>query len=157
MKRKNNKTDKVQRISVSLPDSLISELDKLVDEGVYFNRSQAVAQMVRNNLLDMHRQQDDQIMAGTITLVYDESRPTLRSQLVQIQRKHIDTVISSLNVLLENHHSLEVLQVQGPVRTLNTIVQEIRACKGVESCKVALTTTIMPPIHGPKGEEHESV
>jgi len=157
MKRKTNKTDKVQRISISLPDSLISELDQLVDEGVYGNRSQAVAQMVRNSLLDMHLQQEDQIMAGTVTLVYDESRPTLRSQLVQIQRNHIDTVISSLNVLLENHHSLEVLQVQGPVRTLNTIVQEIRACKGVESCKVALTTTIMPPIHGPKGEGNASV
>jgi len=157
MKRKTNKTDKVQRISISLPDSLISELDQLVNEGIYGNRSQAVAQMVRNSLLDMHRQQEDQVMAGTVTLVYDESRPTLRSQLVQIQRNHIDTVISSLNVLLENHHSLEVLQVQGPVRTLNTIVQEIRACKGVESCKVALTTTIMPPIHGPKGEGNESV
>jgi len=148
MKRKNNKTDKVQRISVSLPDSLIRELDQLVESGIYGNRSQAVTQMVRNSLLEVQRQDDAQIMAGTITLVYDESRPTLRSQLVQIQRQHIDTVISSLNVLLENHHSLEVLQVQGPVCTLNTIVEEIRACKGVESCKVALTTTIMPPIHG---------
>ena len=129
----------------------------MVDDGIYLNRSQAVTQMVRNSMLELHGQQGSQIMAGTITLVYDEARPTLRSELVRIQRKHIDTVISSLNVLLENQHSLEVLQVQGPVRTLNAIVKEIRACKGVESCKVALTSTIMPPIHGQQGEDNESI
>ncbi len=145
------KADKVQRISVSLPDSLARELDQLVADGIFFNRSQAIAQMVRNSLLDFHRQTGSQVMAGTITLVYDEARPSLRADLVRIQREYIDSVISSLNVLLEDRHSLEVLQVQGPVDTLNKIVKEIRACKGVESCKVALTSTIMPPIHSQKG------
>ncbi len=145
------KADKVQRISVSLPDSLARELDQLVADGIFFNRSQAIAHMVRNSLLDFHRQTGSQVMAGTITLVYDEARPSLRADLVRIQREYIDSVISSLNVLLEDRHSLEVLQVQGPVDTLNKIVKEIRACKGVESCKVALTSTIMPPIHSQKG------
>jgi len=151
------KTDKVQRISVSLPDSLAKELDQMVTDRSFVNRSQAIAQMVRNNLLDHHRQKGNQIMAGTVTLVYDEARPKLREKLVHIQRKHIDTVISSLNVLLENNYSLEVLQVQGPVDTLNGIVKEIQACKGVETCKLALTTTIMPPIHRKRGAGNEQV
>ncbi len=144
-------TDKVHRISISLPESLTRALDKMVSDCGFLNRSQAIAQMVRNNLLDHHRQVGNQVMAGTITLVYDEARPKLRKKLIHIQRKHIDTVISSLNVLLENQHSLEVLQVQGPVDTLNTIEKEINACKGVESCKLALTTIIMPPIHKKSG------
>ena len=115
------KTDKVHRISVSLPESLTKALDQMVTDCSFVNRSQAIAQMVRDNLLDHHRQKGSQIMAGTVTLVYDEARPKLRAKLIHIQRKHIDTVISSLNVLLENYHSLEVLQVQGPVDTLNKI------------------------------------
>lgn|GEM_PF-470091 len=147
--------DKVHRISVSLPKSLTVKLDEIVAEGHYRNRSQAITQMVRNNLLDQqYLRRGSQVMAGTVTLVYDESRPRLRERLIHIQRSHIDTVISSLNVLLENQHSLEVLQVQGPVDTLNAIVQQIKACKGVESCKLALTTIIMPPIHKKEDEEH---
>lgn len=145
------KSEKVHRISVSLPEGLTHELDKMVAEGGYQNRSQAVAHMIRNTLDEHYGGKGNQIMAGTLTLVYDESRPHLRQKLVQIQRDYIDTVISSLNVLLEHNHSLEVLQVQGPVKTLNTIVKEIRACKGVESCKLALTSTIMPPIHIKEG------
>ncbi len=153
--KRNEKTDKVQRISVSLPESLTRALDQMVTECNYRNRSQAIAHMVRESLLEYHRKGGNQIMAGTITLVYDEARPDLRNRLIQIQRSHIDTVISSLNVLLENQHSLEVLQVQGPVDTLYAIQKEIRACKGVESCKLALTTTIMPPIHSNEEERHE--
>lgn len=145
------KTDKVHRISVSLPEHLTKELDQLVVEGGYQNRSQAITHMIRNTLIDHYGQKEHQIMAGTVTLVYDESRPNLRQRLVTIQRQYIDSVISSLNVLLENNYSLEVLQVQGPVHTLNTILKKIRACKGVESCKIALTSTIMPPLHSQKG------
>lgn len=145
------KTDKVHRISVSLPEHLTEDLDQLVLEGGYQSRSQAITHMIRNTLIDHYGQKGHQIMAGTVTLVYDESRPNLRQNLVKIQRQYIDSVISSLNVLLENNYSLEVLQVQGPVDTLNTIVKKIRACKGVESCKIALTSTIMPPLHSQKG------
>lgn len=151
------KADKVHRISLSLPEQLIIELDQMVVDGGYLNRSQAVAQMVRNSLLDHYQHSGTRVMAGTVTLVYDESRPQLRERLVTIQRRYIDSVISSLNVLLENNFSLEVLQVQGPVNTLNTIVKEIRACKGVESCKLALTSTIMPPIHEKEGVVDESI
>ncbi len=146
------KTDKVHRISVSLPEQLTEELDQLVIEGGYQNRSQAITHMIRNTLVDHYGKKGTQVMAGTVTLVYDESRPSLRQNLVSIQRQYIDSVISSLNVLLENDHSLEVLQVQGPVNTLNTIVKKIRACKGVESCVLALTSTIMPPIHRKEGD-----
>jgi CopG family nickel-responsive transcriptional regulator len=146
-----SKTDKVHRISVSLPDQLTKELDQMVIDGGYQNRSQAISHMIRNTLADHYSQKGHQVMAGTVTLVYDESRPNLRQNLVSIQREYIDSVISSLNVLLENYYSLEVLQVQGPVDTLNTIVKKIRACKGVENCKIALTSTIMPPLHSKKG------
>lgn len=141
------KTEKVHRISVSLPEQLTRELDSYVVDAGYQNRSQAISHMIRNSLLDHHGRRGNRVMAGTITLVYDESRPNLRQNLLAVQREYIDSVISSLNVLLEHDYSLEVLQVQGPVDTLNIIVKKIRACKGVENCTLTLTTKIMPPLH----------
>lgn len=147
--------DKTERISISLPSQLVRELDRLVTDGGYRNRSQAVAQMIRNTLLDHYEQKGSRVMAGAITLVYDESQSNLKTRLVGIQRKYIDSVISSLNVLLEDNYSLEVLQVQGPVDTLNVIVREIRALKGVENCKLVLSSAVLPPIHEKEGEDHE--
>ena len=147
--------DKTQRISVSLPVQLTVELDRMVVNGGYRNRSQAMAQMIRNTLLDHYEQSGSRIMAGTITLVYNEAQADLKTRLTRIQRHHIDSVISCLNVLLEKDYSLEVLLVQGPVDTLNKIVKEIRACKGVENCKLALSSALMPPIHEKKGANNE--
>lgn len=142
-----SKTEKVHRISISLPESLTRQLDRMVVEGGYKNRSQAIAQMIRTTLLDHYEQKGEQVMAGALTLVYNEAQPNLKAKLLRIQRKYIDSVISSLNVLLEDDFSLEILQVQGPVNTLNTILKEIRACKGVESCKLVLSSALIPPIH----------
>jgi CopG family transcriptional regulator, nickel-responsive regulator len=142
-----SKSEKVHRISISLPESLTRQLDRMVLEGGYKNRSQAIGQMIRNTLLDHYEQSGDQVMAGALTLVYDEAQPNLKTRLLRIQRRYIDSVISSLNVLLEDDFSLEILQVQGPVNTLNTILKEIRACKGVESCKLVLSSALIPPIH----------
>jgi CopG family nickel-responsive transcriptional regulator len=123
--------------------------------GGYRNRSQAMAQMIRNTLLDHYEQSGNRIMAGTITLIYDEAQADLKTRLTAIQRHHIDSVISCLNVLLEKDYSLEVLLVQGPVDTLNKIVKEIRACKGVENCKLVLSSALMPPIHRKTGANND--
>jgi CopG family nickel-responsive transcriptional regulator len=122
-----------------------------VKEEGFLNRSQAIAQMVRNELLDHQRKNETQVMAGTLTLVYDESVPKLRERLIDIQRSNIDSVISTQHVLLENNFSLEVWLVQAPVQTLRRILSSVVACKGVETGKLTMTTAIMPPIHR-KGE-----
>ncbi len=55
-------------------------------------------------------------MAGTITIVYDESKGNLLQRLAELERRFLDEVISSLHVQLENDHRIEVLLVQGPAR-----------------------------------------
>jgi len=152
---KQKKTEKVHRISISLPEQLTVELDQMVVDGGYKNRSQAIARIVRNALLEHYGEKGAQVMAGSITLVYNEAQPNLKTNLVNIQRKHIDSVISSLNMLLEDNYSMEVLQVQGPVNKLNRIVRELRACKGIENCKLILSSAVIPPIHGKKGANDE--
>lgn len=147
MKSKEPKKDKVKRISVSIPESVYNALDDLVEEEGYVNRSQAVAQMVRNEVLDHRLKNEKKVMAGTITLVYDESVPKLRENLIKIQRKNIDSVISTHHVLLENNFSLEVWLVQAPVFMLRKILKEVIVCKGVETGKLTMTTAVMPPIH----------
>ena len=150
------KTDKkepkslAQRISISLPARLASALDEMVNERGFQNRSQAVAEMIEQTLVE-HKQQDGAtVMAGTITLFYDSGKSGLLQELAKIEREHLEECISSQHVLLEGQYIMEVVLVQGPVQNLRALTNEMLACKGVSSGGLTLTSKLIPQVHGRK-------
>ena len=74
----------VKRISVSLPPAVFDELDRLVVARGFENRSQAISEMIHQSLTDHYQDHGDRVMAGTITLFYDESKPGLLQALAEI-------------------------------------------------------------------------
>lgn len=139
--------ERVTRISVSLPESVFRELDRMVEERGLENRSKAIAQMITEQAIEHEQEGGDRLMAGTITLIYDESRGNLLARLAELQRKHIDEVISSLHVQLEHNHRMEVVLVQGPAGKLQRIADQLFACTGVVTGKLTVTSMIIPPLH----------
>jgi CopG family transcriptional regulator, nickel-responsive regulator len=136
----------VQRVTVSLPQGVYRKLEELVEAGNWKNRSQVLAQLVRQEFVESEAKNPEAVMAGTITLFYSEEQPGVLSRIAEIERKNIEEVISTHRVLLEKNYMIEVLVVQGRVRKLQTIVNELLNIKGVEAGKLALTSTILPPI-----------
>jgi CopG family transcriptional regulator, nickel-responsive regulator len=137
----------VTRFSVSLPGDLLLQLDRTVTSRKLPSRSHAIAEMIRQGLVEHERQAGRGIFAGTITLMYGNRRGALRNQLARIQFRYLKEVISSQHVFLEDEHSLEVLLVQGPGEKLNRLADELRGVRGVKQVKIALTTTVLPPLH----------
>lgn len=142
----------VARISISLPSDVSRELDGLVEARGFESRSQAVATIINESLIEHRRQQGEGIMAGNITLFYNQRKNNILVELAALKRRCIDEVIGSLQVQLEDDHVMEVILVQGPVATLQRITNELVACKGVKVGKLTLTSTIIPQLHplGPK-------
>ncbi|MEM1223453.1 MAG: nickel-responsive transcriptional regulator NikR [Verrucomicrobiota bacterium] len=136
-----------RRISISLPRRLAEALDAMIQRRGFHNRSQAIAEMVEQNLIENQQENEDSIMAGTITLFYDASKAGLLEKLAQIEREHIEECISSQHVLLEGGNIMEVVLVQGPVRQLRNITDRMLTCKGVSSGKLTLTSKIIPQLH----------
>ncbi len=90
----------VARISVSLPEALLQQLDDMVAERGFESRSQAIADMINQQLTDHRKELGHDIMAGTINLVYDHSIPGVQKHLADLQHEYLDEVISALNVNL---------------------------------------------------------
>jgi CopG family nickel-responsive transcriptional regulator len=103
--------------------------------------------MVTCFALEHQEDKGDSIMAGTITIVYDESKGSLLQRLAELERNFIDEVISSLHVQLQDNHRIEVLLVQGPANQLKKIADKLMAIKGVKTGKLTLTSMIIPPLH----------
>lgn len=142
-----DRRERVRRVSISLPESVYRQLDGLVDRRGFQSRSQAVAEMISANLAELQDGHGAKVMAGTLTLFYKVGQGNVRNEMARLQHEHIDEVISSLHVQLENHHVMEVMLLQGPASKLEKISNEFITLKGVRTGKLVLVSHIMPPLH----------
>ena len=133
--------DKIARFGVSLSRSLLKELDRMVRQKGYKNRSLAISDMVRDHLVEHQQEIADSEVAGTITLVYDHHRPHVQETLTGLQHKQVATIISTLHVHLDHDNCLEVLVVRGKASVVRSIAEHLIAVRGVKHGKLMLTTT----------------
>ena len=138
---------KVSRISVSLPDSLLDQLDEMVEKKACDSRSQAIVDMIYQQLAEFRQDVGTEIMAGTINIVYDHTVPNLQNKLADLQFRYIDEVISSLNVNLTHNQTMSVILVQGPGAKLKRIANEMISHRGVITGKLLVNAAIIPPVH----------
>jgi CopG family transcriptional regulator, nickel-responsive regulator len=137
----------VSRISISLSEELLQELDLMVGDRGFASRSQAVSTILHRSLTDHRHEMGGRVMVGTITLFYNHLCADVQQKLADLQRRNIDEVISSLHVHLEQNQTLEVVLVQGPANKLQEIADEMIVQKGVISGHLQLAAALIPPIH----------
>jgi CopG family transcriptional regulator, nickel-responsive regulator len=135
------KDDGVDRFSVSLPPRLLSQFDEMVKQKGYDNRSLAIADIIRDKLVEHRQKFGTEEIAGTITLVYDHHKQHVQSTLTDIQHDHHGAIISTVHVHLDHHNCLEVLVVRGQASLIRTIADELIGAKGVKHGKLTVTTT----------------
>jgi CopG family nickel-responsive transcriptional regulator len=126
---------------MSLPPSLLRQLDSMADEKGYDNRSSAIADMIRAQLIEHRQKYGTEDIAGTITLVYDHHKPHLQATLTEIQHDHHEVILSTVHVHLDHHNCLEVLLVRGKAGVIRKIADELISAKGVKHGKLTVTTT----------------
>ena len=137
----------VERISISMNPDLLLELDEMVSSRGYESRSQAISDMVNQQLVEHKRELGDEVMAGTITLFYDRGTRGLQRRLSDLQYDNIAEVISSLHVHLTEDKMMEVILVQGPAPKLQGIVDAMTSLKGVITARLQLMAAVIPPLH----------
>lgn len=136
------------RLSMSLPAELSRQLDTMVEERGLPSRSQLIAELIRNELAEHGAAiRPEDMLAGTITLVYRGDMGRVRHQLAQTQTDYLKEVISSQHVFLEDDQSLEVLLVQGPAARLRDLCDSLRKLRGVQQLRMFTTTALLPPLH----------
>lgn len=128
-------------MGVSLPPQLLRDLDDMVHEKGYANRSAAIADMIRAHLVEHRQQKGHAEIAGTITLVYDHHKRHLQALLTDIQHDHHEWIVSTLHVHLDHDNCLEVLVVRGPADEIKSMADALIAAKGVKHGRLSITST----------------
>jgi CopG family nickel-responsive transcriptional regulator len=140
-----------RRVSVSLPHETFLQLERLVEERGFGSRSQAVADLIGAGAAERGGYAGDEVLAGTITLFYDDSRTNLLRELADIQRGFLAEVISSHHVLLEDGFTMEVVLVQGPACQLGKLADRFRACRGLRAGRLNLCESVLSQQAGASG------
>jgi CopG family nickel-responsive transcriptional regulator len=132
---------------MSLTENLLNELDGLVEKRSSASRSAVISDMIHRHMVEHKSQNRDAVMAGTITLLYNNSVAGLQKHLANIQFAFIDEVISSLHVHLLHNQTMEVILVQGPAGKLQNIADRLMSQRGVISGKMHLIAALIPQVH----------
>ncbi len=120
---------------------LVDQLDAMTKAKGYANRSQAVADMVRDQLVEHHGHRGAHPMAGTVTLVYDHHKRNIQGLLTDIQHDYGALIIATMHVHLDHHNCMEVLALRGRAGALKEVADRLIAAKGVKHGKLTVTTT----------------
>jgi CopG family nickel-responsive transcriptional regulator len=132
----------VERIGVSLEEKLLSMFDKLIAKQGYQNRSEAIRDLIRQQL-SAERLSNPKVKAvAAVCVVYNHHATKLMGKLVDLQHSHILQVISSLHVHLDEHDCLEVIVLRGRVGQINRMGESILSMKGVKLGRVNLLATV---------------
>jgi CopG family nickel-responsive transcriptional regulator len=131
----------VERIGVSVDKKLLSKFDKLIAKQGYQSRSEAIRDLVRQQLSDEHVGDPKAEAVAAVLLVYDHHSTKLMEKLIGLQHSHILQVISSLHVHLDEHDCLEVVVLRGRVGEIKKTAENIVSLKGVKLGRINFVAT----------------
>ncbi len=134
-------TGKLIRFGVSADVRLLEKFDEMIDEKWYANRSEAIRDLIRNELVEYAWTKSREEVVGTLTLVYDHESHELTDKLTKLQHEHYTNIISTLHVHLDAHNCLEVLVLKGESKAINSLADRLIGAKGVKHGKLTMSTT----------------
>lgn len=128
------------RFGVSLDRDLLDNFDELIARKGYTNRSEAIRDLIRDNLVGQEWDANKETV-GTVTIVYDHHVRALTDKLTGIQHDFQHLIVSGMHVHLDHDHCLEVLVVRGKGSEIRRVADTLIGTKGVKHGKLATTTT----------------
>jgi CopG family nickel-responsive transcriptional regulator len=133
----------LERIGISLEDDLLRQFDRLIAEKGYANRSEAVRDLIRAELVQRAwaeaKGREERVVV--VTLVYDHDSSSLAQKLTRIQHENHLAVVSSLHVHMDAHNCLEVLVLRGRARDVLAMGESLASTRGVKFGRVVPATT----------------
>ena len=121
----------IVRFGVSIDQELLEAFDRKIVMKGYANRSEAIRDLIRNELVETEWSDDDEEVAGTITLVYDHHVRGLNDLLLELQHRYVDLIVSTMHVHLAHDRCLEVLLIKGPAGEAKEVANRLLAVRGV--------------------------
>ncbi len=129
----------MERLTISLNDQLAEQFDAVMHQRGYFNRSEAMRDLIRD-LLDTVRSEEhvEGHCIATLSYIYSHHEIELASMLTAVQHDHHNLTLSSMHVHMDHDNCLEVTILSGTIKNVKNFANRIIATRGVRHGKLHL-------------------
>jgi CopG family nickel-responsive transcriptional regulator len=132
--------DNLVRTGLSLERELLDRFDTTINREGYQNRSEAIRDLIREHLVEKAAE-ENKVIVGTLTLVYDHHQPNLSAKLIAAQHDAASKVLAATHVHLDHQHCLEVVILKGRSAEVKSLADRILSLRGVKHGQLTVTTT----------------
>ena len=129
----------MQRVTITLDDELMADLDRIIAARGYQNRSEAIRDLARAGIREAARETG---AAGecvaALVYVYDHAARELSKRLVQNFHGHHDMSLATLHVHLDDASCMEVTVLKGGAGAVQHLADHIIAERGVRHGRLVM-------------------
>jgi CopG family nickel-responsive transcriptional regulator len=140
----------MHRITITLDDALMDELDQLIAARGYQNRSEAIRDLTRigiqQSLLDADSAPD---CVAALVYVYDYDAREMARRLAALFHQHHDLSVATTHMHLNHESGMEVALLKGPTEAVRQLADSVLTERGVRHGRAV----IVPAVTG-EGEHH---
>lgn len=126
----------MQRVTITVDDDLLAEIDAAASARGYQNRSEIFRDLARTGLQHSAPGANDGDCVAALVYVYDHASRDLSRRLVQNFHGHHDLSLATLHVHLDDHNCMELTALQGPTKDVQHFADHIIAERGVKYGRV---------------------
>ena len=134
----------IERVGVSLEKDLLSAFDDLIAQRGYPSRSEAIRDLIRQQISEERLDNPKAEAVAAVFLVYNHHSTRLMAMLTGLQHSHLLQTISSMHIHLDEHDCLEVIVLRGPVGEIKKTAENLISLKGVKLGRVNLLAAETP-------------
>jgi len=130
---------KLYRFGVSLEKPLIDAFDKHIKRQSYQNRSEAIRDLIRSELVNK-QWKDGGIVAGVVVMNYNHHKRELVSRMLDIQHDFQELIISTQHIHLTHHDCLEIIATKGKSAEIEDLASRLKALVGVKHVNLSISS-----------------
>ncbi len=127
------------RFGVSMEERLLKDFDRMVMRRKWANRSEAIRDLVRRELIQSQWQEAGRRVVGTVTMLYDHHKRELPEKLIEMQHRYSAEALSSLHIHLDERNCLEVVVVRGKAAEVRALADSLIGTKGVKHGELVMS------------------
>ena len=133
--------EKITRFGVSIEPILLKKFDKVIKKKGYTNRSEAIRDLIRKNLINEMNLNLKVKSIATLTILYDHHMGSLTDKLLDLQHKHTGEILVSSHVHIDHNNCLEVIVLKGLTLHIKELSDEIKSLKGIKHGELVITNS----------------
>lgn len=128
----------MERITITIDDDLLAEVDALAAARGYASRSEAIRDMLRETAKHEHLSDGAAPCMATLAYVYNHGLRDLPQRLVDTQHEHHELNVATTHVHFGEDDCLEVAILRGSVDAVRRHADQLTAQRGVRHAHLHL-------------------